>query len=130
MLGGGAHFPGSFDDEILGLAYFGNAGEVALYISREYGHAGTRKSLGHHLQRDGFSGSGRAGDEAMAICKPERQPRRLFTLADKNLLVGIGQLVVGCRHGFASSCASGVAAAKHHDYTASCKPIETGQRSY
>src|ERR1700746_4119049 len=82
-LEGEAHLAGPFDDEILGLAHFGNAGEVALDIGREHRHAGTREAFGHHLQRDGFSGPGRTGDETMAICKPERQPGRLLTLADK-----------------------------------------------
>jgi hypothetical protein len=43
----------------------------------------------------------------MAIGKSERQPGRLFTLADENLLIGIGHLVVGRNHRFASSNASG-----------------------
>jgi hypothetical protein len=45
----------------------------------------------------------------MVICKPERQPGGLFTLADENLLVGIGHLVIGCSHCIASSRASGFA---------------------
>jgi len=53
-----------------------------------------------------FSGSGGAGDEAMAVCKPERQPDRLLTLADEDFLVGIGHLAVGRRHCIASSRAS------------------------
>ena len=90
-----AHVAGPLDDEILGLADFGDAGEVSLDVGGEHRHAGARKSFRHHLQRHGFSGSGRTGDETMAIGKPERQPRRLLALADEDLLVGIGQLVVG-----------------------------------
>src|SRR5258708_5928908 len=63
----------------------------------------------------------------MAICKPERQPGRHFALSDENLLVGVGHLVVGCRHRIASR-ASGGLIAWCSDHTASCKPIETGQR--
>ena len=39
-----------FDDKILGLAQFRDAGEVALDIGREHRNPGPRKSLGHHLQ--------------------------------------------------------------------------------
>ena len=73
-----AHFAGALEDEILGLADFGDAGEVALDVGGENRNAGARKSFRHHLQRDGLAGSGRAGDEAVAICKPERQPGRLL----------------------------------------------------
>src|ERR1700730_14897765 len=97
-LEGETHFAGPLEDKILGLAHLGDAGEVSLDIGREYRNARTRKSLGHHLQRNGFSGSGGAGDQTMVICKAERQPGGLFTLADVNLLVGIGHLVVGCSH--------------------------------
>ena len=81
--------------KILGLAGFRDAGEVSLDVGGENRNAGARKSLRHHLQRDGLAGSGRAGDEAVAIAERERQPGRLFALADENLLVGIGHLVVG-----------------------------------
>src|SRR6267378_4522578 len=82
-----AHIAGSFDDKIHGFADLGDAREVSLDIGREHGNAGTRKSLGHDLQGDGFSSSGSAGDEAMAICQSKRQPDRLLTLADENLLI-------------------------------------------
>jgi hypothetical protein len=62
----------------------------------------------------------------MAICKPERQPGWLFTLADEDLLIGIGHLVIGRSHCIASSRASGVQ--PRHNHTACCKPIEIGQR--
>ena len=127
-LEGEAHIAGPFDDKILGLADLGDAREVALDIGREHRNAGARKSLRHHLQRDGFSGSGGAGDEAMAICKPERQPGRLFTLPDEDFLVGIGHLVVGRRHCIASPRASRAQSPGRHDPIASCKPIEPGQR--
>ncbi len=111
----------------LGSPDFGDAGEVSLDVGGEYRNAGARKPLRHHLQRDGFSGAGRAGDEAMAIGERQRQPGRLLTLADENFLVGIGQLVIGGHHCIASSClASGPT--RHH--IASCKPIETGSTAF
>ncbi|HEY5126757.1 MAG TPA: hypothetical protein VIJ35_05565, partial [Bradyrhizobium sp.] len=63
-----------------------------------------------------------------AICKPERQPGWLFTLSDEDFLIGIGQLVIRGSHCTASSRASGGLVARHRNHTASCKPIETGQR--
>ena len=93
-----AHIGGPLEDKILGFPDFGDARQVSLDIGCEYRNARTRKSLGHHLQRDGFSGSGSAGDKAMAIGKPERQPGRLLALANKDPLVGIGRLGIGCRH--------------------------------
>ena len=89
-----AHVAGPFDDEILGFADFGDAGEVSLDVGGKHGHARAREPLRHHLQRHGFSGSCGAGDEPVAIGKPERQPRRSFALPDKDLIVGIGQLVL------------------------------------
>src|ERR1700687_3599102 len=127
-LEGKAHIAGPFDDKILWFTDFREAREVSLDVGGEHRDTCTCKSLSHHLQRDGFSGSGSTGDEAMAICKPKRQPRRLLALSDENFLVGIGHLAIGGSHCIASSHASGVSAARHHDHTASCKPIETGQR--
>src|SRR6476660_8931309 len=107
-LEGEAHIAGPLEDKILGLADFGDAREVSLDIGCEYRDTCPRKSLGHHLQRDSFSGSGSTGDEAMAICKPKRQPGWLFTPSDENFLVGIGHLVVGRSHCTASSCVKGL----------------------
>jgi hypothetical protein len=42
----------------------------------------------------------------MPIGKRKRKPCRLFALADENLLVGIGRLVIGSHHCIASSRAS------------------------
>jgi hypothetical protein len=63
----------------------------------------------------------------MPIGERQRQPGRLFALSDKNLLVGIGRLVIGSRHCFASSRASGYLV---DFYIASCPPIETGDGPY
>jgi hypothetical protein len=43
----------------------------------------------------------------MPIGKRKRQPGHLFALTDKNLLVGIGRLVIGSHHRTAFSRASG-----------------------
>src|ERR1700738_3861011 len=126
-LEGQTHLSGPFDDKILRLADFGDAGQVALDVGCEYRNTRARKALGHHLQRDRLTGSGRAGDEAVAIGKRERQPGRLLTLPDKNLFIGIGHLGIGGRHLIASSRVGGVGRPQRH-HTASCKPIETGQR--
>src|SRR5258708_4641059 len=103
-----AHIRGALEDEILRLAHLGDAGEITLDIGRKHRHPGAGESLGHHLQRHGFSGSGGAGDETMAIGKPERQPRPRFALADEYLLVGIAHTVVGRCHRIASSRIRGV----------------------
>ena len=44
------HFAGAPDDKVLGLAYLGDAGEVAFDIGREHRHTCARKSFSHHLQ--------------------------------------------------------------------------------
>src|ERR1700761_5565329 len=89
-----AHFIGALDQKILGLSCLRNAGKISLDIRREDRNPGAGKSLGHHLQRYGFAGSGRASDKTMPIAEPQRQPCLPFTLANENLLVGISDLAV------------------------------------
>src|SRR5262245_19212849 len=89
-----AHLAGALDDEVLGLADFGDSGEVAFNIGGEYWNTGPGKTFRHHLKRHGLAGSGRSGDETVPIGKRERQPRRLFALSDKNLVIGIINLVI------------------------------------
>jgi hypothetical protein len=60
----------------------------------------------------------------MAVRKRKRQPRRLLALADENLLVGIGHLLVGCRHAFVLVVPI---LGLDIDHTASCRAIEPGQ---
>ena len=122
------HIVGPFEDKILGLPGLGDAGEVTLDVGGEYRHAGTGKSFGHHLQRDGFPGSGGAGDEAVAVCKPERQPGLLLALADEDLLASIGQFVFGRSHCIASSRAWRNLDPGQRHPSACCEPIETAQR--
>jgi hypothetical protein len=107
-LEGEAHIAGPLDDKILGFSNFGDAGKVSLDIGREHRNSRPRKPLSHHLQRDSFTGSGSAGNETVAIPERERQPGWLISLSDKNFLCGISQLVIGDRHGIASSHASRV----------------------
>ncbi len=45
------HLGGALDDEILGLADLGDAGEVALDVGGEDRNTGARKSFRHDLQR-------------------------------------------------------------------------------
>jgi len=47
-------------DEVLGLADFGDTGQVAFDVSRKYRNTGARKPLRHYLQRHGLAGSGGA----------------------------------------------------------------------
>ncbi|MHC2292853.1 hypothetical protein ACVIJW_008723 [Bradyrhizobium barranii subsp. barranii] len=93
-----AHLGGTLDDEILGLADLGDAGEVTLDVGREDRNAGARKSFRHDLQRYRLTGSGSTRDEAVAIGEPERQPCLLVSLADENLVVGVAELAVLCGH--------------------------------
>jgi hypothetical protein len=85
-----AHVGGALEDEVLGLAHLGDARQVTLDIGRKHRHPGAGKSLCHHLQRHRLSRSGGAGDKTMAVGKPERQPRRLLTLADEYLVAVSG----------------------------------------
>ena len=50
-----------------------DAGEVTLDVGHEHRNADLREPLGHHLQRDRLPGSGRTGDEAVAIGKRRQQ---------------------------------------------------------
>src|SRR5260370_35775659 len=101
-LEGETHFAGPLEDKILGLAHLGDAGEDSLDVGREHRNARARKSLRHHLPRNGFSGSGSAGDQTMVICKPDSQPGGLFTLADETLVVCLCHLSIACSHVIAS----------------------------
>ncbi len=49
------------------VARHGEAGEVALHVGHECGDADRRQALDNALQGDGLAGSGRAGNEAVAI---------------------------------------------------------------
>ena len=44
-----------------------DARQVALDVGHEHRNADAREPLGHHLQRDGLAGAGRAGDEAVTV---------------------------------------------------------------
>ena len=62
------------------------------------------------------------------LASAERQPGRLFALADEDLLVGIGHLVLGRRHCIASSRCSGGSVARRIISYCILQPIETVQR--
>jgi hypothetical protein len=110
-------------DSKSGPTDFGDAGQVSFDVSCEYGNAGARKSLGHHLQRDGLSRPGRARHQPMPIGEPKRQPSRLLAFADKNLFNGIGGLDIGDCHYIAFVVH--IAQSERPIYKACCKPIET-----
>src|SRR4029453_17026428 len=104
--------------------------EIALDVCGKYGDAGAGKAFRHHLQRHGLAGAGGAGDETMPIGKIERQPCRLLALADKYLVGGICQFVVGRSHRIASSSSSDRDQIDRVEHTSSCDAIETGQRAF
>ena len=54
-------------DETGEPARLADAGEVALHVGHEAGHAGLAEGFGQHLQGDGLAGTGGAGDEAVAV---------------------------------------------------------------
>ena len=125
---GQPQFSRALEDEILGFADFRYARQVALDVGGEHRNTGARKTLRHHLQRHRLAGAGRTGDEAVAVGKREREPGRLLALADEDLVVGIGHLVIGRYH-----CAPPVLNPLQSngfvsDHTSSCNAIETGQR--
>lgn len=73
---GGGGGVGDLSESDLGGALFefgfaasglGDAGEVAFDVGEEYGDAEVGEGFGEDLEGDGFSGSGRAGDEAVAV---------------------------------------------------------------
>ncbi len=55
-----AEVGGARGDPVVGLAGLQQAGEVALHVGREHGHAHARELLGHELQRLGLAGAGGA----------------------------------------------------------------------
>jgi hypothetical protein len=97
-LEGKTHLGRAFQDKVFGLADFRDARQIALDIGREHRHAGARKTLGHDLQRHSFTGSGGAGDEAVAVGESQRQPGRLVAFADEYLVAGIRNVAAGGRH--------------------------------
>jgi hypothetical protein len=85
---------GPRDKCLLGFAHLGHAGEIALDVGGEDRDAGAGEALRQHLQRDGLAGTGRSGDQSMAVGKRERQNFRLDTLPDEDRAV-----FVEVRHG-------------------------------
>ena len=45
------------------------AGQVAFYIRQEYRHSNAREPFRQNLQRDGLTGTGRTGYQAVAVAK-------------------------------------------------------------
>ena len=58
---------------VIHLARLGNPGQVSFDVGEKHRHADPRELLGHHLQRDGFSGARRAGDASVAVGERGKQ---------------------------------------------------------
>src|SRR5262249_37100069 len=85
---------GPRDKCFLGFAHLGHAGEIALDVGGEDRDAGAGEALRQHLQRDGLAGTGRSGDQSMAVRKRTPQTLRLYPLPDEDRAV-----FVEVRHG-------------------------------
>ena len=69
---------GARDQEILGLAHHGDAGQVALDVGAEDRNALVGEAFGQDLQRHGLAGAGRAGHQAVAVAVFQQQFFRLL----------------------------------------------------
>ncbi len=65
--GGDANFRQPRQQFLALLALRGNAGQIAFDIRHKYRHADSGEGFSQLLQRHGFAGAGRAGDESVAI---------------------------------------------------------------
>ncbi len=83
-----ADFFRPLQQEIPGLALFGNAGEVALDIGGKDGNTGGGKAFGENLQGHRLAGAGGAGDQPVAVGLGEIELLALGALADKDPIVG------------------------------------------
>src|SRR3546814_12949854 len=66
-----------------GLASRGDARQITLDVGGKHRHAHLRETFGEHLQRDGIAGSGRAGDQTMAVRLFTAHQLPTFPLADE-----------------------------------------------
>ncbi len=82
-----ADFGRALDEEILGLADGGDAGQVTFDIGGEDRDAGGGEALGQDLQRDRLAGAGCAGDQAMPVGEAEFEVFGLRAFADEDLAV-------------------------------------------
>ena len=64
-----------------------NPGEIAFHIRHENRNAARAEIFRERLQRDGFAGAGRAGDQAMAVRHFRQEIDRLLCLGDENRVV-------------------------------------------
>jgi hypothetical protein len=60
------------------------AGQVAFHIGQENRDANARKPFRQHLQRNGFPGSGGAGDQAVPIAVCGQQILQVFAFSNKD----------------------------------------------
>ena len=63
-------------------ARLAHAGQVALDVGGEDGHADAAECLGQHLERDGLAGAGRAGDQAVTVRHLREQMEVALALGD------------------------------------------------
>ncbi|ENN86155.1 hypothetical protein RHSP_33286 [Rhizobium freirei PRF 81] len=94
FIGRQADFLGALEQEILGLALDGDAGEIALDVGAEDRHASLGKSFRQHLQGHRLAGACGASDEAVAVAEFQRQELvlvdafiRIAARADENLSI-------------------------------------------
>ena len=83
------------------IARHGDAGEIALHVGGEDADAGGGKTFGERLQRHRLAGSGRAGDEAVAVAITQQQVIVIFGFADEDLA---GNFLRVFDHGQNCSC--------------------------
>ena len=83
-----AHRLGALEQEVLGLALHGDAGEIALHVGGEDRNARVAEAFGHDLQRHRLAGAGGAGDQAVAVGHGEEQLLALVALAEEDRVVG------------------------------------------
>ena len=68
---GKADFFGACGEEVLGLAWLGQSCHIALDIGAEYGDPSAGEPFGKYLESNGFSRSGGARDETVAVAETE-----------------------------------------------------------
>jgi len=70
------------------MAALADAGEIALHIGQEHGHAHVAERFGQFLQRDGFARAGGAGDQAVAVGHAGQQKTRFAAVPGKQDGIG------------------------------------------
>jgi len=74
-----------------------DARQVAFDVGHEHRDADTRKTLGHHLQRDRLSRAGRSGDEAVTVGERRQEAKLGVAILRNGQRVGHGGSRAGRR---------------------------------